>query len=321
MISLIATVLNERINISAWLDGLLTQTKLPDEIVIVDGGSTDGTWEWLRETASQNSLLKVFQHKGNIASGRNFAIKNAQGNRVVVTDAGCIYDKNWFASIATPFTEEKKFIATAFGPWFDSNTALIPRLIAASTTPAPAEFHKDWLPSSRSVAFSKELWQNVGGYPEWIPICEDIIFDLKIFKAGTKPDYIRKPLVFWEPRQNLLDYCRQLFRYTKSDGHGKLWLGRQLTRYFVYSAAIIILVCSIILDWRLVFLLLAGCIIYMFKFWDRWLQYSNNMSLGARFFGTLILPIVVALGDVAKMCGWPIGVFERWTGNVKFQKY
>ena len=46
--------------------------------------------------------------------------------------------------------------------------------------PAKIEFRDDWLHSSRSVAFSKKIWQNIGGYPEWIPICEDIIFDLNI---------------------------------------------------------------------------------------------------------------------------------------------
>ena len=74
MISLITTVLNEKDNLADWLNGILSQTVLPEEIVIVDGGSTDGTWELLKEKSGQNNLIKVWQHAGNISSGRNFAI-------------------------------------------------------------------------------------------------------------------------------------------------------------------------------------------------------------------------------------------------------
>ncbi|MFN2164740.1 MAG: glycosyltransferase family 2 protein, partial [Anaerolineae bacterium] len=42
-ISVICTVLNEAQAVSRLLDSLLAQTRPPDEVVIVDGGSSDGT--------------------------------------------------------------------------------------------------------------------------------------------------------------------------------------------------------------------------------------------------------------------------------------
>ncbi|MBN1967720.1 MAG: glycosyltransferase, partial [Anaerolineae bacterium] len=42
-ISLIMTVFNEGDTIQAVMESLLAQTRPPDEIVIVDGGSTDDT--------------------------------------------------------------------------------------------------------------------------------------------------------------------------------------------------------------------------------------------------------------------------------------
>ncbi len=42
-VSLIATVLNEGESIHGFLDGLLSQTLTADEIILSDGGSTDGT--------------------------------------------------------------------------------------------------------------------------------------------------------------------------------------------------------------------------------------------------------------------------------------
>ena len=40
----------------------------------------------------------------------------------------------------------------------------------------PARF----LPSSRSVAFTRRAWEQVGGYPEWLDYCEDLVFDFAL---------------------------------------------------------------------------------------------------------------------------------------------
>lgn len=319
MISLITTVLNEKHNLADWLDGILSQTVLPEEIIIVDGGSQDGTWEILLDRSRQNSLVKVWQHSGNISSGRNFAISKAQGEIIVVTDAGCVYDIEWFKKIIEPILSGKSgFVATGFGPWFKPDDNLLTRLIATATIPAPNEFKRNWLPSSRSVAFRKEVWQKAGGYPEWIPLCEDVVFDLKIKKAGIFPEYVREVLVFWRPRTTLTKYFKQLFGYTRSDGHGKLWFHRQMIRYGAYSLDIILLYLAITVNWWFILILLAGLFDYMRRFWLRWSVFSKNLFLINKILGFFLLPLVVAYGDVAKMCGWPVGVYERVSGKIKF---
>lgn len=320
MTSLIITVLNEENNLADWLEGILSQTVLPEEIIIVDGGSKDGTWEILLEKSKQNSLIKVWQHLGNISSGRNFAISKAAGEIIVVTDAGCTYDIGWFKKIVEPILSGRSsFVATGFGPWFKPDDNLLTRLIATATIPAPAEFEKNWLPSSRSVAFKKEVWRQVGGYPEWIPLCEDVIFDLKIFKARVGIEYVREALVFWRPRTTLKKYFKQLFGYTRSDGQGKLWFKRQIIRYVFYSVNIILLYLMLQTSRWFVVALLAGWLDYIRKFWLRWLVFSKPLSLIYKIIGFIFLPLVVAYGDVAKMCGWPVGVYERKTGKIKYE--
>lgn len=320
MISLIATVLNEKNNIPDWLEGVLSQTSLPDEIVIVDGGSHDGTWEFLVEKSKQNNLVTVFQHPGNISSGRNFAISKTRGDVIVVTDAGCNYDINWFRKITDPILSGRSiFATTGFGPWFKKEDGLLAYLIAAATVPAPTELNKRWLPSSRSVAFKKEVWEKVGGYPEWIPLCEDVVFDFKIFKLGIQVEYIREPLVFWRPRTSLKTYFKQLFGYTRSDGHGKLWLRRQIIRYSYYSINIILLLLSATVSKWFMLIFLLGLLDYIRRFWQRWVFFSKDLSSFKKIIGFILVPIIVAYGDLAKMCGWPVGVYERKTGKIKFE--
>lgn len=323
MISLIATIFNERDNAPQWLESLFAQSEIPDEIVIVDGESSDGTWEWLMARATAEPRLKVFQRKSNISQGRNLAITKASGDIIVATDAGCVYDKDWFKQLSAAIRKEgAQFAATAFGPNLKKEDSLLLYLIATATTPAPMEFgSRNWLPSSRSVAFTKKLWEEVGGYPEWIPICEDIIFDLKIMKKGIVAEYVRTPMVFWRPRLSLRTYFKQLYKYTKSDGHGKLWPGRQLIRYGVYTGAIVAVLLAALYTWWLLAVLLAAGLGYMNKFWKRFSVFSKNISFGTRIIGFILLPTIIALGDIAKMCGWPIGVYERLVGKVKFESY
>ncbi len=320
MISLITTVLNEGSNVVDWLNGILAQTVLPDEIIIVDGGSKDGTWEILLKKSQENTRIKIFQHVGNISSGRNFAINKASGENIVVTDAGCTYDKNWFKKISDPIISSTQvFVATGFGPWFKLSDNLLAYLVAAATTPAPAEFSKNWLPSSRSVAFKKEVWAKAGGYPEWIPLCEDVVFDFKIFKTGIKPDYIREALVFWRPRTTLTAYFKQLFGYTRSDGHGKLWLRRQMIRYIFYSLNIVLLFLTLKVSGWFALIIFAWWFDYIRKFWKRWVVFSKDLPLFKKYAGFILMPFIVAFGDMGKMCGWPLGVYERKTGKIKFE--
>ena len=321
MITLITTLLNERQSLPAWLESILGQSAAPDEIIVVDGGSTDGTWEWLEEKAAAEPRLKVFRHPGNISSGRNFAFKMASGEIVVAADAGCVYDHDWFRHISEPMLAGADGAATGFGPDLKPEDSPLAYAIAAATTPAPQEFEKDWLPSSRSCAVKKSVWAAAGGYPEWIPICEDIVYDLAILHLGYKFSYIRKPLVFWQPRPNLRAYFRQLYKYTKGDGHGKLWLNRQLIRYGVYGGSLAMLALALAGYYWLFAALALGFAVYMEKFWKRSWQFTKQKPLPFRLAGLVLTPLVVAFGDAAKMCGWPVGVIDRRTGKIKFQSY
>ena len=324
MISLVATVYNEADGIGAWLDGLAAQSLAPDEIVITDGGSTDGTAEILHDACARIPSLRVFPGPGNISKGRNAAIAHAKGDIIVVTDAGCSHDPDWLREIVRPIVAGSAVAsATAFAPRLSPADPLIVRCIASATAPASGEFvGRDWLPSSRSVAFLKSAWERVGGYPEWIPICEDIIFDLKILKTGISFALVRRPLVFWQPRQTVAKFMRQVFMYTRSDGHGKLWLGRQLIRYGVYFGALAVCAYAVPSGDMRVLLVLAvlGCL-YIVKFVRRFMEFSRDLSLVRRALGILLIPLVVFLGDLAKMAGWPLGVYERLTGKISYEPY
>ena len=145
-ISFITTVYNEEDSIIEFLQSLKNQTCVPKEMIIVDGGSTDRTFDlakdffedWAasgdskvkialeinedidnnppghsgrpdinREEAGDILTIKLLKEPGaGISRGRNTAISKAKGKYICVSDAGCRIDPDWLEKIST-ILEEK----------------------------------------------------------------------------------------------------------------------------------------------------------------------------------------------------------------------
>ena len=96
-VTIIATVLNEVKEIARLVPSLLAQDPPPAEVIIVDGGSTDGTWDWLLQAQRENPILLAIRDEscnlkrspGPISRGRNVAIAAARSQIIACTDAGC----------------------------------------------------------------------------------------------------------------------------------------------------------------------------------------------------------------------------------------
>jgi glycosyltransferase involved in cell wall biosynthesis len=85
------------------LEAVLEQD--PDEVVVVDNGSTDGTWEDLQEAARRDSRLVVVQDRGSLGRIRNRAVELAHGDVVAFTDSDCRPHPGWLAAGVAALTE------------------------------------------------------------------------------------------------------------------------------------------------------------------------------------------------------------------------
>ncbi len=101
MISVVIPVYNEEKNIMKTLNALYSNTILPDEVIMADGGSTDKTVELVKKNYPQ--VIVIDNPRKNAASGRNEGIKRAKGDIIAFTDGDCIVAENWIESIANAF--------------------------------------------------------------------------------------------------------------------------------------------------------------------------------------------------------------------------
>lgn len=314
-ISLITTVLNEETTIGSFLDSIIEQMLKPDEMIIVDGGSKDRTIEKVEEfkqfeRARTKVRYYVFQG-ANRSKGRNEAIKKATGEIIAVSDAGCILNKNWLKEITAPFNDSS--IKTVAGYYLPKTENIFQKCVAPffCVMPDRIKLHQkdknfEFLPSSRSFAFRKEVWEKVGGYPENLNYCEDLVFDQKIKRAGFKIVFEPKAIVYWPQRRNLKSVFKQFFNYAVGDGQVFF------TRYQTHSAKILLIFLRYFLAIILMltgfkfpflwFVLLFLTVLYLLREVIGKYHYVNHI------FALIYLPTLRLLGDLAVMLGTIRGI-------------
>lgn len=216
--SLIVTVRNEKENAERWLESVRQQTRTPDEIVIVDGGSTDGTLEVLQDFAKRSPLrIVVLAEPGaNIALGRNIAIAHARFPVIACTDFGCRLRNDWLEHLLAPFEDDATM--QVVGGWYESVENGRPQPRRRWPTLQEVSPH-DFIPSSRSFAFVKSAWDAVGGYPEWLTLTgEDTYFALELQRTCHTGAFVPDAVVEWEAPSTPALYWRKVRSWSIGDG-------------------------------------------------------------------------------------------------------
>lgn len=315
VISLIATVLNEGQSIHRLMRSLVAQTRPPDEIVIVDGGSRDDTVAIMQSYADKLPLRIFIEPGCNISVGRNRAIQAARGEIIAVTDAGVVVEADWLEKIVEPLLADSS--VEVVGGFFRAEaTTPVELAMGATVLPLADEINPDtFLPTSRSVAFRKSQWQAVVGYPEWLDYCEDLIFDLRLKVISRKAfPFVPEAIVDFRPRGTLKAFFKQYYLYARGDGKADLWRRRHAIRYLTYLAAFpLVLLMGLLIHPLLWGLYIPGMIYYLYQPYRRLPKllpaYRARTSLSRLdlAYVLLLIPVIRVVGDIAKMIGYPVG--------------
>jgi glycosyltransferase involved in cell wall biosynthesis len=123
-LSVIIPTLNEECHVGALLSDVASQTRKPDEVLVVDAGSTDGTVALLRWLPS----VKVLAGAPPVARGRNLGGRSATGDVLIFLDADVRLSGGFFERFLEEFEGRRLDVAC-------------PLYVPYSSTPAVEGFH------------------------------------------------------------------------------------------------------------------------------------------------------------------------------------
>ncbi len=239
---------------------------------------------------------------GPIARGRNVAITAASSDIVACADAGCTYHPDWLVNLMAPlFAGDSQY--SVGGSYIDSANSTV--WDVASAPFFGVKLNPDAATKSctaRSMAFRKELWRRVGGFPEDVFLGEDTVFDSKVRKL-VAPAFPERAKASYRPRHTFRSALRQMVSYSVTDGvlggrSARLW--RNLARCLAEIIAIVALVYSPIP----LLCVLALEIYFAFRLDWTDIQKAPMRMLAARLIFSLIVPWVVAwyqtVGSITK---------------------
>jgi glycosyltransferase involved in cell wall biosynthesis len=303
-VSVVVTVLNEAEDIGRVVPSLLGQDPPAVEVIVVDGGSTDGTWEWLEAAHARDSRLEAIRDEtcslkfsaGPVSRGRNVAIQAAKSDVIACADAGCTYAPDWLKNLTAPLVAGTAEYALG-GSCIDAHGSTVWDVAAApffSVKLGANEPTKSC--TARSMAFTKQLWERIGGFPESVLVGEDTLFDLEARRL-TEPAFIRDAKAFYRPQYTFRSACYNMARYALSDGvAGVRWtrLLRNAARCLVQVAA---LAC---LPWSVIPLLVIVVLQSWFAFHRDWryLVRFGPRAVLARFAFSVAVPWIVAANQI-----------------------
>jgi len=225
-IDLICTVKNEFSNIKSLISDLNKQTEVPNRIVIVDGGSNDGTYELLMDLVKNNNKFLIIQDDcdldentniGPIARGRNIAIKACSSDFILMADAGCRYHENWIRAYKNKININESLYSG--GSKLSSNSTDIDLAVApllGFDLPSK-DYSAKPSGSCRSLCISRSLYNDVGGFREIFKTGEDTDF-ISRAKRVAKMISVEEGAAIYTPNYNLPDACKKLISYAYGDG-------------------------------------------------------------------------------------------------------
>jgi glycosyltransferase involved in cell wall biosynthesis len=226
-VSVVIPCRNERAHVGALIDALRQQQAPPDEIIVVDGGSTDGTREVLeaRAQAPHRVGVRVLTRKdASIPEAVNAAVRDARGDVIVRLDAHSEPSAIYISRALDRLAEDRAGVVG--GVWHvapGASTATAAAIARAAAHPLGAGDAAYRIGRSRTEpvdvdtvpfgCFRRAVWESLGGLDESLLTNEDYEFNYRVRQAGLR--VILDPAIHctYFARPTLTALAAQYFRY------------------------------------------------------------------------------------------------------------
>ena len=231
MISVVVAVRNEVNHIQDCLQSLFTQVYQEQyEVIVVDGMSTDGTYEKLTKLQEEYHFVLLKNEKFNAAAGRNIGITNSTGEIIAFIDGDAIAANDWLKQIQTTFehTDSVGVGGPDLLPPDSSRTARMIGYVMTSPFARGGRFNPSTQHTSSeeekyvyhiptcNLALKRKVFTTVGLFDESFVKGQDLELNYRIVTTGHKLLYSPNIKVVHHRKQYIKDFSKQIYKWAKA---------------------------------------------------------------------------------------------------------
>ena len=219
-LSVICPTYNEIDFIDALIDNLCFNDGLEKEILIVDGGSVDGTIEKVKLLMNKYSSLKFLENPFRTSTHAfNIGYKFSTGKFIAFVGAHANYDKNYFTSGLDCLRRNECDVVG--GPLNQKGKSLAGKAIAlvmssklgVGNTEFRTENKKMMVDSVAFAIYKREIIEQCGLMDESLPVNQDDEFHYRVKSKGYRIMMIPEMSSTYYVRDSFVKLFRQYFRY------------------------------------------------------------------------------------------------------------
>lgn len=307
-ISLVIPVKNEEVSLPTLIESIDAQTRQPDEIIFVDGGSDDSTASLLKAFAGSRPSVKVLEiGEATPGRGRNVGTEAAESEWIAYTDAGIVLSPEWLENLSSVL-EADSGVSAVYGD-YDPRTESWFERVSCIAYCAPK---RDGSVRGRSIASSlikREAWRAVGGFPD-LRAGEDLIFMENLDAAGLRSATAPSARILWNLQPDSASAFRKFLLYAeKSAAYRRThdWHVGILRQYLLLLPFVLLAIMHSAL-WLLVLPLWLVA-----RALRRAVPHRRQFGIAGTFGPHVLLGVIwlILLIDVATYIGWIRGIGAR----------
>ena len=188
--------------IGETLDNVLAQTRPPDEVIVVDDGSTDDSVSVIERYGKRVTLIR--QANAGPGAARNRGLAAARGELIQFMDSDDLWSLNKLEA------QERALIESGadfvYSPWLQARleggqARHADPVIQQRPLPsrrAPTEWYlRGWVIVFQACLFRRSLLDAAGPYREDLMPTEDSELLFRILKGGARPVHVPEALVLY----------------------------------------------------------------------------------------------------------------------------
>jgi len=180
-LSILTVTYNSRSTLQEAYASLLGQSFKDWEWIVQDGGSSDGTLEWL-ESFSDARVNWVSEKDHGIYDALNKAVGRAKGEWIGLLHSDDLYPNAEVLNLVLAATPGKDAIYGDLKYVLEKDTQKVLRHWQSEAF-APTLLRKGWMPPHPTLFLRKEVYAQVGGFDTRYRIAADYDFILRVFQT------------------------------------------------------------------------------------------------------------------------------------------